>query len=77
MEVADLIIQTSNIPANKDQGSANEDEISKMIYESAVVEKIFNTLQTTQSMPEIEDIVDSLSENISKLVLKKFVYSRE
>lgn len=74
MEVVDLILQTGKKPARKATDSVDSDEISKMIYESAEAEKIFDALRTTQSMSEVADTVESLSEGMAKLVLKKFVY---
>lgn len=49
----------------------------KAIQKAVQVEEIFKKLQSTQSMTEIADIVDSLDENMAKLVLKKFVYARD
>lgn len=53
----------------------SELEIEKVINNSIEAEKIFRTLQETDSMSVVSDIVNGLSEDIAKLVLKKFVYA--
>lgn len=52
------------------------EEIEKMYQEQEKANDLFETLKNTQSMSDISDIVESMNENMSKLVLKKFIYSR-
>lgn len=52
------------------------DAVEMLIQESLNAEDIFNQLKSTQSMNEVADTIESLDENMAKLVLKKFVYSR-
>lgn len=52
------------------------DEIKKIIEESSKAEEIYQKLKSAKSMSNVADIVDTLDENMTKLVLKKFVYSR-
>lgn len=73
MEVVDLRVSRKPITVNN---SDNMDTVAKMLQESAKAEEVFNALCTTQSMSEVADTVDSLSESMAKLVLKKFVYSQ-
>lgn len=52
------------------------DEIEKIYEEQSKADDLFKTLSTTQSMSEVYDIIESIDENMAKLVLKKFIYSR-
>jgi hypothetical protein len=36
----------------------------------------YKKLKETQSMSEVSDLVEEMSEEVAKLVLKKFVYGR-
>lgn len=48
------------------------------IFEKQIkAEAIFKKIKSTDSMPDIADIVDSLDEEMAKLVLKKYIYSYE
>jgi len=50
--------------------------IEQIIKESGEAEDIFQVLKATQSMSDVADIVADLDENMAKLVLKKFIYSK-
>jgi hypothetical protein len=52
------------------------DEIEKLLEEDAKADALFTTLKATDSMSNIADIVESMSEDMAKLVLYKFIYSR-
>lgn len=52
------------------------DDIQKMIEESLKAEKIYQRLKLIESFSEVADIIDPLDEDMAKLVLRKFVYSR-
>jgi hypothetical protein len=52
------------------------DEMEKMFEEQNKANDLFIKLKETQSMSEVSDIVESMDENMAKLVLKKFIYSR-
>lgn len=60
----------------KNKGVKNMNEVEKLIEESGKAEEIFKVLKSTQSMSDVADTIESLDENMAKLVLKKFVYSR-
>lgn len=51
-------------------------EMEKMFEEQDKANDLFVKLKETQSMSEISDIVQSMDDNMAKLVLKKFIYSR-
>ena len=51
--------------------------VQEMIDASIKAEEIYQSLKTTDSMVEVSDTIDSMSESMAKLVLKKFVYSKE
>lgn len=53
------------------------DEIKKLMQESSEADKLVELLKTTDSMSLIADTVESISERMTKLVLKKFIYSQE
>ncbi|MDD3040430.1 hypothetical protein [Bacteroides sp.] len=51
-------------------------EMVKILQDMNTADEIFKQLNIAVSMPEIAEIIDSLDENMAKLVLKKFVYAR-
>lgn len=51
-------------------------EMGKIYEEQSKANDLFKTLSTTQSMNEVYDIIESMDENMAKLVLRKFIYSR-
>ena len=48
--------------------------VEKMIEESLKADEVYAQLNATNSMIEVAGIIESLDENIAKIVLKKFVY---
>ena len=50
--------------------------MEEILRDLNTADEIFKQLNITDSMPEIGEIIDSLDENMAKLVLKKFVYAR-
>jgi hypothetical protein len=53
-----------------------EKTLQQMIADSVEADRIHKLLTSTDSINEVADIVDSLSEDMAKLVLKKFVFSQ-
>ena len=52
------------------------DGLRKMIEKSNEAEALYEKLRETESMCDVDDIVESMDEDTAKMVLKKFVYSR-
>lgn len=52
------------------------DGLRKMIEKSNEAEDLYEKLRETESMCDVDDIVESMDEDTAKMVLKKFVYSR-
>lgn len=52
------------------------DNMEKIYEELSKANDLFKFLRETSSMSEIHDIIESMDENVAKLVLKKFIYSR-
>mgnify|MGYP000850941936 CR=1 FL=1 len=46
------------------------DEIQKMIEDSIKAEEVYQKLKSTESISDVADTIDSLDENMAKLVLK-------
>lgn len=53
-----------------------EKTLQQMIADFVEADRIYKLLTSTNSVNEVADIVDSLSEDMAKLVLKKFVFSQ-
>lgn len=53
-----------------------EKTLQQMIADSVEADRIHKLLTSTDSINEVADIVDSLSEDMVKSVLKKFVFSQ-
>ncbi len=50
--------------------------VEEMIKESIKLQKTKEELDSTESMSQISDIVDSLSESEAKKLLKMYIYDR-
>ena len=52
------------------------DEIEKMFEKQEKANGLFRKLKETQSISEVSNMVESMDEDMAKLVLKQFIYSR-
>lgn len=52
------------------------DELEKLYKDQLKADELFKELNIANTISTITDIVDSMDENMAKLVLKRFIYAR-